>query len=202
MYSLASPAGTRLTRRNRRPAPVARLGEIALECRPDTVVYALHCAPSVRARPGHSRIVQARCVQPVPVRSPGPLRVSRTTDPEQRPATPERAPAASRGGWPSGVDMKTGEDSPSPFSTYSAPGALRQGPGRASESPTRVRTKGHGSGAVRVLSSTYRSRGDVEPVVEPGDGYPGGGPTPLGPTALRTAMAGVTRTDRARELTT
>src|SRR6478672_3938170 len=49
--------------------------------------------------------------------------------------------------------MKNGEESPSPFSTYSAPGVLRQGPGRASESPTRAGTNGHGSGAVRVLSS-------------------------------------------------
>src|SRR6476619_2431534 len=49
--------------------------------------------------------------------------------------------------------MKNGEEPPSPFSTYSAPGVLRQGPGRASESPTRAGTHGHGSGAVRVLSS-------------------------------------------------
>jgi len=50
---------------------------------------------------------------------------------------------------------------------------------------------------VRVLSSTYRSRGEVEPVGEPGDGHPGGGPTLLGRTVLRTAMAGVIRTDGA-----
>jgi hypothetical protein len=50
---------------------------------------------------------------------------------------------------------------------------------------------------MRVLSPTYRSRGDVEPVAEPGDGHPGGDLSRLERTALRTAMAGGTRTDGA-----
>jgi len=48
-----------------------------------------------------------------------------------------------------------------------------------------------------VLSSTYRSRGDVGPVAEPGGGSPGGGSTPPGRTALRTAVAGKIHTDGA-----
>jgi hypothetical protein len=50
---------------------------------------------------------------------------------------------------------------------------------------------------VRVLSSTYGSGGVVEPVGEPGDGHPDGGPTPLGRPVLRTAMAGVIRANGA-----
>jgi vancomycin aglycone glucosyltransferase len=52
-----------------------------------------------------------------------------------------------------------------PLSTYSAPGGLRQDPGRAAESPAKARTCGNGSREVRVLLSTYGSRGDVEPLV-------------------------------------
>src|SRR5829696_2079364 len=52
-----------------------------------------------------------------------------------------------------------------PLSTYSAPGGLRQDPGRAAESPAEARTCGTGSRDVRVLLSTYGGRGDVEPLV-------------------------------------
>jgi len=52
-----------------------------------------------------------------------------------------------------------------PLPTYSAPGGLRQDPGRAAESPTKARTCGNGSREMRVLLSTYGSRGDVEPLV-------------------------------------
>src|SRR6202023_870121 len=53
----------------------------------------------------------------------------------------------------------------SPVSTYSAPGDLRQDPGRAVESPAEARTYGHGGREMRVLLSTYGGRGDVEPLV-------------------------------------
>ena len=52
-----------------------------------------------------------------------------------------------------------------PLSTYSALVGLRQDPGSAAESPTEARTWGNGSREVRVLLSTYGSRGDVEPLV-------------------------------------
>src|SRR5688500_8203638 len=52
-----------------------------------------------------------------------------------------------------------------PLSTYSAPGGLRQEPGRAAESPAEARTYGNGSRRMGVLVSTYGSRGDVEPMV-------------------------------------
>ncbi len=52
-----------------------------------------------------------------------------------------------------------------PLSTYSAPGDLRQGPGRAGGSLAEARTYGNGSREMRVLLSTYGSRGDVEPLV-------------------------------------
>jgi len=52
-----------------------------------------------------------------------------------------------------------------PLSTYSAPGGLRQDAGRAAESPAEARTCGNGSREVRVLLSTYDSRGGVEPLV-------------------------------------
>ena len=52
-----------------------------------------------------------------------------------------------------------------PLLTYSAPGGLRQDPGRAVESPAEARTCGHGSHEVRVLLSTMGSRGDVEPLL-------------------------------------
>jgi hypothetical protein len=52
-----------------------------------------------------------------------------------------------------------------PLSTYSAPGDLRQDPGRAAESSAEARTYGNGSREMRVLLSTYGSRGDVEPLV-------------------------------------
>src|SRR3954447_19891757 len=57
-------------------------------------------------------------------------------------------------------------------STYSAPGDLRQDPGRAAESPAEARTSGttRTSGTrsrdMRVFS-TYGSRGDVEPLLGP-----------------------------------
>src|SRR6266542_604306 len=51
-----------------------------------------------------------------------------------------------------------------PLSTYSAPGDLRQDPGRAAESLAEARTYGNGSREMRVLLSTYGSRGDVEPL--------------------------------------
>ncbi len=52
-----------------------------------------------------------------------------------------------------------------PLSTYSAPGGLRQDPGRAAESPAEARTCGNGSCDMRVFLSTTGSRGDVEPMV-------------------------------------
>ena len=60
----------------------------------------------------------------------------------------------------------------SPLSTYSAPGGLRQDPGRAVESPAVTRTWGNGSSDMRVLLSAYGSRGDVEP--RPGRRFPPG----------------------------
>jgi len=48
---------------------------------------------------------------------------------------------------------------------YSALGGLRQDPGRAAESSAEAGTCENGSREVRVLLSTYRSRGDVEPMV-------------------------------------
>jgi len=77
-----------------------------------------------------------------------------------------RRAAASRGGCPSKADDKGKESThPFPLSTYSAPGDLRQDPGRAVESPAEARTCGNGSREMRVLLSTYGSRGDVEPMV-------------------------------------
>lgn len=55
---------------------------------------------------------------------------------------------------------------PLPFSTYSAPGGLRQGPGGSAKSSTEATTCGNGEHYVRVLS-TYGGRGDVEPRVGP-----------------------------------
>ena len=52
----------------------------------------------------------------------------------------------------------------SPLSIYSAPGGLRQDPGHAVKSPAGARTCGNGSREVRVLLSTYGSRGDVGPM--------------------------------------
>jgi len=54
---------------------------------------------------------------------------------------------------------------PFPLSIYSAPGGLRQGPGGAAQLPAEARTCGNGSRELRVLLSTYGSRGDVEPLV-------------------------------------
>src|SRR6266508_562135 len=48
-----------------------------------------------------------------------------------------------------------------PLSTYSAPGDLRQDPGRAAESLAEARTYGNGSREMRVLLTTYGSRGDA-----------------------------------------
>jgi hypothetical protein len=48
---------------------------------------------------------------------------------------------------------------PPPLSIYSAPGGLRQDPGRAVESPAGARIHGNGSREMRVLSSAYGSRG-------------------------------------------
>jgi hypothetical protein len=52
-----------------------------------------------------------------------------------------------------------------PFSIYSAPGGLRQDPGRAAEWLAGARTYGNGSREMRVLLSTYDSRGGVEPLM-------------------------------------
>ena len=78
-----------------------------------------------------------------------------------------RRAAASRGGYPSTTDDKgKGITYYSfPLSTYSAPGGLRQDPGRAAESPAEGRTCGNGSRSMPVLLSTTQSRGDVEPMV-------------------------------------
>ena len=51
-----------------------------------------------------------------------------------------------------------------PLSIYSAPGGLRQDPGRAAESLAGARTCGNGSREMRVLLPAYGSRGDVEPL--------------------------------------
>jgi hypothetical protein len=51
-----------------------------------------------------------------------------------------------------------------PLSTYSALGGLRQGPRRAAESPAEAGICGTGSREVRVLLSTWGSRGDAEPL--------------------------------------
>src|SRR5664279_932918 len=48
---------------------------------------------------------------------------------------------------------------PPPLSTYSAPGGLRQDPGRAAESPAEATISRNGGREMRVLS-TYDSRGD------------------------------------------
>src|SRR5438445_7555621 len=48
---------------------------------------------------------------------------------------------------------------------YSAQGGLRQGPGRAAESPTMTSSYRNGRHEMRVLLSTYGSRGDIEPVM-------------------------------------
>src|SRR5687768_7793409 len=53
-----------------------------------------------------------------------------------------------------------------PTSTYNASGGLRQDPGCAAESPAVARNRRKlGSREVRVLLSTYGSRGDVEPLL-------------------------------------
>src|SRR5258708_27785946 len=65
----------------------------------------------------------------------------------------------------------------SPFSTYSAPGVLRQDPGRAAESSTSTGTSGNGGHEVRVLLSMYGSRGDVARVADLGIGAAHDGPT-------------------------
>ena len=52
-----------------------------------------------------------------------------------------------------------------PLSAYSAPGALRQDPGRAAESLAEARTRGNGGSDMRVLLSTWGSRGDIEPML-------------------------------------
>src|SRR5262249_10586382 len=59
---------------------------------------------------------------------------------------------------------------PFPLSTYSAPGGLRQDPGHAAQSSAGARNRGRkprktGGHEMRVLLSTYGSRGDVEPLV-------------------------------------
>src|SRR5215218_6248702 len=46
---------------------------------------------------------------------------------------------------------ENGEDSPSPFPTYSATGGWRQGPGRASESPAEAETRTWGWRDVGVV---------------------------------------------------
>jgi vancomycin aglycone glucosyltransferase len=51
-----------------------------------------------------------------------------------------------------------------PLSTYSAPGGLRQDPGRAAQSSAEARTCGNGGYEVRVVLSAWGSRGDVEPL--------------------------------------
>jgi hypothetical protein len=53
-----------------------------------------------------------------------------------------------------------------PLSTYSAPGALRQDPGRAAEFAGRIQYLGDGSRDMRVLRAMYGERGDVEPQVQ------------------------------------
>ena len=55
-----------------------------------------------------------------------------------------------------------------PLPTYSEPGGLRQDPGRAAESPAEARTCGRWGRELRVLLSTYDSRGGVEPLNAPG----------------------------------
>ncbi len=71
-----------------------------------------------------------------------------------------------QGGCPSIADDKgKGETNSFPFLTYSAPGGLRQDPGRDAELPAEARTCGNGGHDVRVLLSTYGGRGDVEPLV-------------------------------------
>ena len=52
-----------------------------------------------------------------------------------------------------------------PLSTYSAVGGLRQDPGHAANSLAEARTRGNGGSEMRVLLSTFGSRGDVEPMV-------------------------------------
>jgi hypothetical protein len=74
---------------------------------------------------------------------------------------------ASPGGCPSTADDQ-GKGATSFFLSilnlwYS--GGLRQDPGRAAELPTQAGTYENGSWEVRVLLSTYGSRGGVEPVV-------------------------------------
>ena len=64
-----------------------------------------------------------------------------------------------------GQKKRQGDRARLPLSTYSASGGLRQDPGRAAESSAEARTCGNGSREVRVLLSTYGSRGDVEPMV-------------------------------------
>src|SRR6478672_2646304 len=52
-----------------------------------------------------------------------------------------------------------GEGSPSPLPTYNAPGALRQGPCRAAQSPAEARTNGPGGGAMPLRESHRRGDG-------------------------------------------
>src|ERR1700704_575038 len=54
---------------------------------------------------------------------------------------------------------------PLPLSTYSAQGGLRQDPGDAPKWLAEARTCGNGVAKMRVLLSTWGSRGDVEPLL-------------------------------------
>ena len=55
---------------------------------------------------------------------------------------------------PAGLTPKATDFKPLPLSIYSAPGGLRQDPGRAAESPAEARTCGNGGSEMRVLLST------------------------------------------------
>jgi hypothetical protein len=92
----------------------------------------------------------------------------------------------------SGRQPGKGEHSLLPFSTYSAPGGLRQDPGCDPESSAVARTCRNGSTGVRVLLSTYGSRGDVEPLVALAVRL-----RELGAEVRASAVAGAIRTDGA-----
>jgi helix-turn-helix protein len=85
-----------------------------------------------------------------------------------------RAIATGSGRSPSTVSREvtrdTGKESTHsfPLSTYSAPGDLRQDPGRAAESPAEARTCGNGSCEMRVLLPTERLAGVGVPLVPVG----------------------------------
>jgi hypothetical protein len=74
----------------------------------------------------------------------------------------DHGPGARRQGNGDGLDdvragfAEEGEDG--------APGGLRQDPGRAVESPAEARAYGNGGREMRVLLSTYDTRGGVEPL--------------------------------------